>query len=76
MLKVDNNYNAKGWRCNVRIAKVQNKYEHPQGKRIWNELVFKIGIWLQRRHDGSYKVQSWNPKEENSSVAKVAKIKS
>jgi hypothetical protein len=31
---------------------------------------------LQRRHDGNYKVQSWNSKEEDSSVAKVAKIKS
>jgi hypothetical protein len=30
---------------------------------------------LQRRHDGSYKFQSWNPKEEDSSVTKLAKIK-
>ncbi len=59
-----------------RSLKYKTKYEHPQGKRIWNELVFKIGIWLQRRHDGNYKVQSWNSKEEDSSVAKVAKIKS
>lgn len=58
------------------LLKYKTKYEHPQGKRIWNELVFKIGIWLQRRHDGSSKVQSSNPKGEDSSVAKVAKIKS
>jgi hypothetical protein len=57
------------------LLKYKTKYKHLQGKRIWNELVFKIGIWLQRRHDGSYKVQSWNPKEEDSSIAKVAKIK-
>ncbi len=55
------------------LWKYKTKYEHPQGKRIWNELVFKFGMWLQRKYDGSYKVQIWNSKEEDSGVAKVAK---